>query len=160
MKIYQLAFVRDLVIEKRLTNCNANIIFMNVEFFIKMTDLENYKEANLYIYQRLVGKLIYFWYNIRLDIIFVLEQLSRHNANLRKNHLWAIKKVVRYLKETIKMSLTFGQKSTEQSIRDLLPYGLIGYISSNFIKDSKGWKLVMSHYFFLNRALVFWSSKK
>lgn len=42
MKIYQLAFIRDLVIDKRLTNCNTNVISMKVGLFIKMMDLEDY----------------------------------------------------------------------------------------------------------------------
>lgn len=40
---------------------------------IKITDLSDYKKANLYMYQGLVGKLIYFSYSIRPDIVFVVE---------------------------------------------------------------------------------------
>lgn len=72
MKIYPSAFLRDLVIKKRLTNCNANIIPIKVGSSIKMRDLKVNKEADLCKYQRFIGKLIYFLYSTRPDIPFVV----------------------------------------------------------------------------------------
>lgn len=60
---------------------------MKARSSIKMTDPEDYKEANLYIYQRLVGKLMYLSYSINSDIAFVVGQLNRYNTDLRKRHL-------------------------------------------------------------------------
>lgn len=160
INIDQSAFVRDLVIEKKLTNHNTNIILMKARSSIKMTDPEDYKEANLYIYQRLVGTLMYLLYSINSDIAFVVGQLSRYNTDLRKRHLWAIKKVVWYLERIIEMHLTFGQESTERLSRAPLLYGLISYANSKFAKDPEDWKLVIGYCFFLNGAMVSWSSKK
>lgn len=53
---------------------------------------------------------MYLLCGIRLDITFVVGQLSKHNASLRKSHLRAAKKVVRYLKGTMEMGLTFGRE--------------------------------------------------
>ena len=58
---------------------------MKTDLFIKILDSKDYKEANLHIYQRLIGKLIYFLYGTRPDISFVIGQLSRHNTNLKKD---------------------------------------------------------------------------
>lgn len=44
--------------------------------------------------------------------------------------------------------------------RDLSPYGLVDYADSNFSKDPKDWKLVIGYCFFLNKAVVSWSSEK
>lgn len=68
---------------------------MKLDSSIEMIDLENYKKVNLHIYQRLVRKLIYFLYGIRLDIIFVVRKLSIYNVNLRKVYLWTAKGIVR-----------------------------------------------------------------
>lgn len=87
MKIHQSAFIQDLVIEEGLTDFNANVIPMKAGSFIEMLDSEDHEEADLHTYQRLVGKLMYLLYGIRPDISFVVGQLSRHNANLRKEHL-------------------------------------------------------------------------
>lgn len=137
MKIHQSAFIRDLVIEEGLTDCNANVIPMKAGSSIEMSDPEDYEEANLHTYQRLVGKLMYFSCGTRPDISFVVGQLSRHNADPRKGHLRAVKRVVRYLKGTIEMGLIFGRESVERLPRDPSPYGLVGYADSNFVGDLK-----------------------
>lgn len=46
MKIDQLVFIWDLVIKKKLMNCNVNIIPIKVGSYIEIIDLENYEEAN------------------------------------------------------------------------------------------------------------------
>lgn len=91
------------------------------------------------------------------DIAFAVGQLSKHNADPRKGHLRAAKRVVRYLKGTMDMGLTFGRGTNP---RDPPPYGLVGYADSNFAGDSEDRKSVMGYCFFLNGALVSWSSKK
>ena len=137
MKIYQSAFIRDLVIEERLTDYNANVIPIKAGSSIKMSDPEDYEEADLHTYQRFVGKLMYLSCGTRPDILFVVGQLSRHNADPRKRHLRATKKVVRYLKGIIEMGLIFGRESAERLPKDPLPYGLVGYADSNFAEDLK-----------------------
>lgn len=108
MKVHQSAFVLDLVIDKRLTNCNVNVIPMKVGSSIKMTDPEDYDKTNHHTYQKFVGKLMYLLCGTIPDIAFVVGQLSRHNTDLRKRYLQAIKRVVRYLKGTTERGLIFG----------------------------------------------------
>lgn len=112
MKIHQLAFFKDLTIEEELINSNANIISIIAASFIKIIDPKDYKKDNLYTYQRFIGKLIYFSYGLRPDIIFVIRQLNKYNSEQRKDYLWAVKKVLGYLKKTIEISLTFDRKLT------------------------------------------------
>lgn len=50
MKIDQSAFIRDLVIKERLTDCNTNVILMKARLSIEMGDPEDYKKTNLQIY--------------------------------------------------------------------------------------------------------------
>ena len=52
------------------------------------------------------------------------------------------------------MGLILGQESAERSPRDPSPYGLVGYVDSNFAGDPEDRKSVMSYCFFLNRAIV------
>lgn len=94
MKIDQSAFIQDLVIEKGLTECNANVIPMKADSAIEMSEPKDYEEADLSTYQRLIGKLLYLLCGTRSDIAFVVGQLSRHNADPRKDHLQAAKRVV------------------------------------------------------------------
>lgn len=57
------------------------------------------------------------------------------------------------------MRLTFGQER-ERSPKDSLLYRLIDFANSNFIGDPEDQKSVINYYFFLNRVVVSWSSKK
>lgn len=107
MKIHQLAFIRDLVIEQELTNCNANVNLIKAGLFIKMIDLEDHKKVDLHKYYRLIGKLMYLSCRTKSNITFVVGQLSRHNTDSKKRHLRTAKRVVRYLKETANMGLIF-----------------------------------------------------
>ena len=47
MMINQSAFVKDFIIEKRLIECNTNIIPMKAGLAIKMSDLENYNKIDI-----------------------------------------------------------------------------------------------------------------
>lgn len=62
MKIDQLAFIRDLVIEKRLVKCNANVISIKARLAIKMLNSNNYNKINFYKYEYLIKKSMYLPY--------------------------------------------------------------------------------------------------
>lgn len=87
IKIHQLAFIRDLVIEVGIINFSVNVIFMKTSSYILMTDPKDYNETILYMYEKLVEKLIYLLYGKRSDIVFVVKLLNRYNTNLKRNHL-------------------------------------------------------------------------
>lgn len=52
-----------------------------------MNELDDYNKTNLGDYQRLIKKLIYFAYKTRPNIEFIVEKLSKHNADPKKSHL-------------------------------------------------------------------------
>ncbi len=58
------------------------------------------------------------------------------------------------------MGLIFGQEIANRLLREPLLYGLVGYADSNFAGDPENRKSVISYCFFLNGAVVLWSSKK
>ena len=100
-----------------------------------MIDPEDYKKVDLYIYQRIIGKLMDLSYEIRPDIAFIIGQLRRHNADPKKRLFQVAKRLVRYLKGTTNISLIFGRELVDQLPRDPPPYSLLEYIDSNFAED-------------------------
>lgn len=56
-----------------------------------MIDPEDYEKTKLCIYQWPIGKLMYLVYEMRSEIVFVIEQLNKYNANPRKSLFQAIK---------------------------------------------------------------------
>lgn len=96
MKINQSIFIKDLIIEKNLNNCNANVVPIKTGFSININDADIYKKKNLYIFQQSIKKLIYLIYDTKPDIAFAIRQLSKHNVDLRRSYLQAAKRVVQY----------------------------------------------------------------
>lgn len=108
---------------------------MKIRSAIEINNLKDYKETKLQKYPRLIDKLIYLVYGIRPNIVFVVDQLSKHNANYRKSHLQAAKRVVRYLKGTMQMGFVFGKEVNSHFPRDPPLYGFIRYVDKDFAKD-------------------------
>lgn len=103
---------------------------------------------------------MYLTYGIRTHIAFVVGQLNKHNADPKKSHLQAAKRIVWYLRGTIEMWLIYGQELSNKKPRNPLPYDLIGFVDRNFARDFRDCKSIKNYYFFLNRAVVSWCSKK
>lgn len=80
LKWDQSAYVRDLLEEEDLSDCKAVNIPMKAGSTIEMSEHDDYEEADLRPYQRLIGKLMYLSCGTRPDIAFIVGQLSRHNA--------------------------------------------------------------------------------
>ena len=78
---------------------------------------------------------MYLAFGIRPDIAFVVGKLSKYNADPRISHLQVAKRVVRYLKGTIQISLVFRKGLKDHSSRNRPLYGFIGYADSNFAGD-------------------------
>ncbi len=60
----------------------------------------------------------------------------------------------------MQLGLVYRRTSDGRSPTLPPPYGLIGYTDSNFAGDPEDQKSVMKNCFFLNGAVVSWSSKK
>lgn len=175
LKIDQSAFIRDLVEEEGMRDCNPVNTPMKTGNFIEMQGEDDYEEVDLKVYQRLIGKLMYLSCGTRPDISFVVGQLSKRNADPRVGHLKAAKRVVRYLKGTMHLGLMYGSREDAQSQPDKEtkastsqakapvsppPFGLVGYADSNYAGDPEDRKSVMGNCFFLHGAIVSWCSKK
>ena len=108
IKIDQSAFIRDLIEDKGMQDCNPVSMPMKAGNFIKMQGEDDYEEVDLKVYQRLIGKLMYLSCGTRPNISFVVRQLNKRNADPKMEHLKAANQVVRYLKSTIHLGLTYG----------------------------------------------------
>lgn len=92
MKIVQSAYIRDLLEEEDLGDCKSVNIPMKAGS--DLAEPDDYEEADLKSYQRLIGKLMYLSCATRPDIAFVVSQLSTHNADPRAGYMRAAKSVV------------------------------------------------------------------
>lgn len=72
----------------------------------------------LYLYQHLIGKLIYLTCCTWPNITFITGQLSKYNSDSKKDHLEFVKRVIQYLKEIMQLGLIYRQRPDKVDFRD------------------------------------------
>lgn len=73
-----------------MNDYNSIYILMKTNYFIKMSKSNNYDKVYLKNYQYLIKKLIYISYGFKPDIIFVVDQLNKHNMDPTIGYIKAI----------------------------------------------------------------------
>lgn len=135
---------------------------MKASNVIEINDTDDYKETNIKVYQRLVGKLIYLSFSTRPNISFAISQLSKRNTNPRVSHLRVTKGIVHYLNDTIQLDIIYNANNSlsHKANNFQLLYGLVSYANSNYAHDPKDRNSMIGHYFFINGVVISWCSKK
>ena len=101
-------------------------------------------------YRGMIGSLLYLSAS-RPDIMFSVYMCARYQANPKKSHLSAIKRIIRYLLCTINLGLWYPKNSS---------YNLIGYSDSDFVGCKTDRKSTSGTCHFIGSTLVSWHSKK
>lgn len=110
----------------------------------------NYEKTDNKTYQRLIKKLIYLLCNIRSNLVFIIGHLSKRNRNLKINFLKVVKQVLKYLKRTMYLEITYKAGKLK-----IFLYKPTRYANSNYIRDLEDCKSVIEYYFLINRIIVF-----
>lgn len=105
LKIDQKEYIRDLLESEGMTSCHPTVLPVKAGSSFFLDQVGDYQQADLAVYQRLIGKLMYLSCGTRPDIAFVVGQLSCHNSDPRVGHLRIAKQVLRYLKRTITLGI-------------------------------------------------------
>jgi hypothetical protein len=114
------------------------------------TDPTEEADMKMTPYRELVGLLMYIANGTRPDICFAVNMLAQVASNPGRVHWEAAKRVVRYLRGTHKLRLTWGSSGT----------GLIGYTDASHASEDLGWKSMSGYVFSLAGGAVSWSAKK
>ena len=85
------------------------------------------------------------------DIMFSVCMCARYQANTKESHLSAIKRIMRYLLDTINLGLWYPKNSS---------YNLVGYSDSDFAGCKTDRKSTSGTCHFIGSGLVSWHSKK
>ena len=115
-------------------------------------------------YRELIGGLLYVATGTRPDIAYAVGQLSRHLAAPLKQHMDAARHVLRYLRGTASLALTYGvPTATRAAFGDASHVAgvdvLVGYADASFGSDVETRRSVGAFVFFLNGAAVAWRSR-
>ena len=119
-----------------------------------LVDPENIVNCNEY--QSKLGKIIYAMLGTRPDLSFVISTLSKFNSAPTDSHLFAAKRVLRYLKQTNKLGLTYSHNASRSYV---IPE-LNGYSDSDHAGDRDDRRSTSGYVFILQGAAVLWKSNK
>ncbi|GKC98833.1 retrovirus-related pol polyprotein from transposon TNT 1-94, partial [Tanacetum coccineum] len=81
---------------------------------------------DVHMYRSMIGSLMYLT-SSRPDIMFVVCACARYQVNLKVSHLYAMKRIFRYLKGQPKLGLWYPKDS---------PFDLVAYIDSDYAEAS------------------------
>ncbi|GJV05531.1 uncharacterized mitochondrial protein-like protein [Tanacetum coccineum] len=87
---------------------------------------EDGKEVDVHMYRSMIGSLMYLT-SSRLDIMFAVCACARYQVNPKVSHLYAVKRIFRYLKSQPKFGLWYPKDS---------PFDLVAYTDSDYDRAS------------------------
>ena len=161
LKIDQKEYIRDLLVSEGMISCHATVISVKVGSTLVLDQVEDHHQVDLSKYQRLIDKLMYLSCGTCPDIVFGVEQLSRHNSDPRARYIRIAKQVPQYLKVMITLGIEWGRNPADhRSGGKYSKYGIIRYAKSSYTGDIDDRKLITGYCFFLGVGIINWYSKQ
>ena len=157
IRLSQERFVQTILQRFQMGDCNGVATPMESGIVLQRSqnpDIEDQGDRQLY--QSLVGSLMYLMTATRPDLAYTVSTLSKFNSGPTDKHLFAAKRVLRYLKQTGKLGLTY---STGNSRSYEIPQ-LIGYSDSDHAGDRDDRRSTSGYVFTLQGTAVLWKSNK
>ena len=102
-------------------------------------------------YQNAIGAIMYLYQATRPDLGFSISCLSRFNNNFQEQHWKSVKRIFRYLKQTINYKLTFT-KDADSSV--------VGYSDASYHPEKYDPRSVTGYVFKFQGAAISWLSKR
>ncbi|GJT97120.1 putative ribonuclease H-like domain-containing protein [Tanacetum coccineum] len=111
---------------------------------------ENAKDVDVHLYRSMIGSLMYLT-SSRPDIMFDVCACARFQVTPKVSHIYAVKRIFRYLKGQPKLVLWYHKDS---------PFDLEAYTDSDYAGASLDKKSTIGGCQFLGRRLISWQCKK
>ena len=150
MKLSQKQYVEKVLERYGLQDANPVSTPMDLNVKLVANDGQS-KPVDPVKYQSIVGSLLYVAIATRPDISQAVGGLSRFNSAPTETHLTAAKRILRYLKGTINLSLVY--KKTENS-------EIIGYTDAEWANDLDTRRSTTGNVFVMSGGPISWISQK
>ncbi|GJV44612.1 putative ribonuclease H-like domain-containing protein [Tanacetum coccineum] len=111
---------------------------------------ENVEDVDVHLYRSMIGSLMHLT-SSRPDIMFVVCACARFQVTPKVSHLYAVKRIFRYLKGQPKLGLWYPKDS---------PFDLEAYTESDYAGASLDKKSTTRGCQFLGSRLISWQCKK
>ena len=149
----QKSYIEKVLEKYNLSNCKS--VATPFASYFKLSSrqcpiTEDEKEYMSHIlYSNVVGNLIYAMICTRTDLTHDVSVVSRFMHNPGKEHLNAVKWILRYLKGTSRFGLLFDKNSVKE-------IGVMGFVDSDFAGDLDKRRSISSYVFSLCGSTVSW----
>ncbi|RVW64684.1 Retrovirus-related Pol polyprotein from transposon RE1 [Vitis vinifera] len=139
----------DLLQETGMSGCQP--VNTPIEEGLKLCVKPNQVSTNKGRYQRLVGRLMYLAYT-RPDLAYALSVVSQYMHNPGEQHMNAVMRILRYLKNAFGKEILFAKNVDHQSIEVYTDADWAGAVDNR--RSTSG------YFTFVGGNLVTWKSKK
>ena len=149
IKLHQDQYIQDLLKRHDMQDCNpvSTLIDTSIKL-VKMTDAE--ATADPKEYQSIMGGLMFAAIVTRPDIMCAVGQLSQFNSNPSSKHLLAANRVLRYLKGTSKLGITYSPPATR----------LVDYSDADWAGDINTRRSTTGYVVMLNHGAIVWRNRR
>ncbi|KAH9718111.1 retrovirus-related pol polyprotein from transposon RE1 [Citrus sinensis] len=144
----QVKYIQDLLTKTEMTNCKGIETPFSTSEKLKKGVGNRFHDTTLY--RSIIGSLQYAVLT-RPELAFSVNKLSQFMSDPRQPHWVACKRVLRYLKNTMNMCLSF--KKSEH-------LDLIAYTDADWATDPDDRRSISGYCVYLGDNLVAWSSRK
>ena len=149
-KLSQKQYIQKLL--KRYELLDADPVCTPMDLNVRLVaDDGHSKPTDKVQYQSIVGSLLYVAIATRPDISQAVSAVSKFNSAPTEAHLTAVKRILRYLKGTIDLSLQY--KCTEN-------LDVIGYSDADWASDMDSRRSITGNVFKMSAGAVSWLSQK
>lgn len=130
---------------------DANTVSTPMDVNVKLVKSDDYsKKVDPVSYQSMVGSLLHAARATRPDIAHAVGTVSRFNSEPTEAHMTAVKRIFRYLKGTIDLSLNY--KATGEK--------LFGYSDADWANDLDNRRSVSGNVLLMSGGAISWLSQK
>ncbi|XP_048227237.1 uncharacterized mitochondrial protein AtMg00810-like [Ricinus communis] len=124
--------------------------FISIEVNSKLSMSEGKDLEDSVMYRQIVGSLIYLTLT-RPYVTFVVGVVSRFMQNLKKPHLEAVRRILKYIRGTLDLGIFY---------RNGVPCKLEGYYDADYERDCDTRRSTTGYVFSLGSGVITWCSKR
>ncbi|XP_071578912.1 uncharacterized protein [Temnothorax nylanderi] len=154
IRMTQRKYIQDVLKRFNMEDCKPVATPMNpaVKLSKKMspTTEEDKKQMSQIPYRNVIGSLMYLATSTRPDIAYAISILSQFSENPGQDHWKAAKRVLRYLKKTENLGITFTKTGNE----------LVGFSDADWGASIDDRRSYTGYVFKLAGGAISWSSRK
>lgn len=149
LKLSQPNHIHDFLALINLLECKPKDVPMTVGADFTALHDGDKPFAEITVYQRAVGALMYIANCTRPDLAYAASCLARHMSKPAERHWQQLKAVGRYLSATKDFGITFGSNAGS----------LVGYVDSDYAGDKETRRSRTGYVFMLGGGPISWQSK-